>query len=89
MGLSDVGLGACLTQVEYEALEPLSAVDESWWSDWQEYDPQSHVQPGFSLGPQHVGGRFLFAAMARDEAGAWTEELAWGSNVWQVEVLPD
>lgn len=89
VNLSDLGLDVCLTQAEYEALDPLAAVDEALWSDWQEYDPQSQVQPTLDLGPQHVGGRFLFAAMARDGAGAWTEDLAWGYNVWQVEVLPD
>ena len=89
VSLSDLGFDACLTQAEYEALDPLAAVDEALWSDWQEYDPQSQVQPTLDLGPQHLGGRFLFAAMARDGAGAWTEELAWGYNVWQVEVLPD
>ena len=89
VSLSDLGIDACLTQAEYEGLNPLAAVDEALWSDWQEYDPQSQVQPALDLGPQHMGGRYLFAAMARDGAGAWTEELAWGSNVWQVEVLTD
>lgn len=87
--LSDLGLEACLTQAEYESLDPLAAVNEMQWSDWQEYDPGSHSQPALNLGPQHVGGRFLFAAMARDGAGAWTENLIWGDNVWQVEVLPE
>lgn len=89
VGLSDLGLSECLTEAEYEALDPLAAVDEAQWSDWQEYDPGSHIQPALALGPEHVGGRYLFAAMARDVAGAWTDELTWGGNVWQVEVLPD
>ena len=89
VNLSDLGIEACLTREEYEELDPLSAVDESMWSEWQEYDPQSLIQPTFVLGPQHQGGRYLFAAIARDGAGAWTDELAWGANVWQVEVLPD
>lgn len=89
VSLSDLGINACLTQAQYEGLDPLAAVDETLWSDWQEYDPDSSVRPTFDLGPQHLGERYLFAAMARDGAGAWTEELAWGSNVWQVEVLSD
>lgn len=87
--LTDLGIAACLSQAEYEALDPLAAVDDALWSPWQEYDPGSQTQPALVLGPQHVGGRYLFAAMARDGAGAWTRELAWGGNVWQVEVLPD
>jgi hypothetical protein len=89
VSLSDLGFDACLTQGEYEGLDPLAMVDEALWSDWQEYDPLNHLQPALGLGPEHVGGRFLFAAMARDAAGAWTRELTWGGNVWQVEVLPD
>jgi hypothetical protein len=64
-------------------------VDEAQWSAWQEYDPASPVPPALDLGPEHVGGRYLFAARARDGAGAWTVDLVWGDNVWQVEVLPD
>ena len=89
MNLFDLGIDACLTRDEYEELDPLTAVDEALWSEWVEYDPQAQDQPTFALGPQHLGGRYLFAAMARDEAGAWTEELTWGSNVWLVEVLQD
>jgi hypothetical protein len=89
VNLSDLGLEACMTQEEYEGLNPLAAVDGALWSDWLEYDPQSQVLPRFDLGPQHFGGRYLFAAMARDVAGAWTEDLVWGINVWQVEVLTD
>ncbi len=89
VSLSDLGISTCLTQDEYEELDPLTAMDEGLWNEWVEYDPQAQVQPTFALGPEHLGERYLFAAMARDEAGAWTEELTWGSNVWLVEVLSD
>jgi hypothetical protein len=89
VSLSDLGIDACLTQAEYELLDPLAAVAGSLWSEWQQYDPQSQIPPALNLGPEHVGGRYLFAVMARDGAGAWTEALTWGGNVWQVEVLPD
>jgi hypothetical protein len=89
LDLADLGLTECLTRDEYEVLDPLAAVDEAQWSAWQEHDPTGPDQPTLALESGHIGGRYLFAAMARDGAGAWTRVMAWGRNVWQVEVLPD
>jgi len=80
--------GACLTETEYKALNPVPYFRDEDWSEWIPYDAPEDSGRVVTFPVKDFGQSFFFAVQAKDVAGAVTPTFVWGRNLRHVLITP-